>query len=89
MTFGGELGSDLSGTTLQFLLGSEVRRGYLIILSVVLDLELARGEELDLGHHLVDHHQLEVDLALDLVHEVEGLHFVSEACGSWVGDGST
>ena len=32
--------------------------------------------ELDLGHHLVVHHHLEVDLALGLVHEVEGLHFV-------------
>ena len=40
------------------------------------DLELARGGELDLGHHLEVHHHLEVDLALGLVHKVEGLHFV-------------
>ena len=32
--------------------------------------------ELDLGHHLVIRHHPEVDLALGLVHEVEGLHFV-------------
>ena len=45
-------------------------------LELALDLELARGGELDLGHHLVVHHHLVVDLALGLVHEVEGLHFV-------------
>ena len=45
-------------------------------LELALDLELARGGELDLGHHLEVHHHLEVDIALGLVHEVEGLHFV-------------
>ena len=40
------------------------------------DLELARGEELDLGHQLEVHHHLENDLALGLIPEVEGLHFV-------------
>ena len=45
-------------------------------LELALDLELARKRELDLGNHLVAHHHLEVNLALDLVHEVEGLHFV-------------
>ena len=45
-------------------------------LELALDLELARGGELDLGHHVEVHHHLEVDLALGLIPEVEGLHFV-------------
>src|SRR3989337_2491426 len=40
MTLGGELGSNLGGTTLQFLLGGESRSGHLIILSTVLSLSL-------------------------------------------------
>ena len=45
-------------------------------LELSLDLELAWMRELDLGHHLVIQHHLEINLALGLVHEVEGLHFV-------------
>ena len=45
-------------------------------LEIILDLELAWMIELDLAHRLVIQHHLEVDLALGLVHEVEGLHFV-------------
>ena len=41
-----------------------------------LDLELARRRELDLGHHLMLQHHLEIDLALGLVLEVEGPHYV-------------
>ena len=43
---------------------------------LVLDLGPARGGELGLGHHLVVHHHLEVDLVLGLVHVDEGLLFV-------------
>ena len=53
MTLGGELGSNLGGTTLQFFLGGELRSGHLIILSVVLSLflilNLLGGENLTLG----------------------------------------
>src|SRR4051812_3802596 len=53
MTLGRELGSNLGGTTLQFLLRSELRSGNLIILSVVLSLFLTLnmlgGENLTLG----------------------------------------
>ena len=35
-------------------------------LELVLDLELARRRELDLGHHLVCQHRLEVDFPLVL-----------------------
>ena len=44
-------------------------------LELALDPELAREGELDLGHHLVVHHHLQIDLALDLVHLVEGLAY--------------
>ena len=44
-------------------------------LGLARDLELAQGGELDLGHNVEVHH-LEIDLALGLVPEVEGLHFV-------------
>ena len=54
----------------------ECRLELVLGLELALDLELAREGELDLGHHFVVHHHLEVDLALDLVHLVEGLHFV-------------
>ena len=40
ITLGRELGCNLGGTTLQFLLRSELSCGYLIILSVVLSLFL-------------------------------------------------
>ena len=53
MTLGGELGCNLGGTTLQFLLGGELRSGHLIILSDVLSLflilNLLGGENLTLG----------------------------------------
>ena len=45
-------------------------------LELVLDLELARRRELDLGHHLMCQHRLERDLALGHVIEDEGLHVV-------------
>ena len=54
----------------------ERRHELVLDLEFALDLELARGEELGLGNHLVVHYHLEVDLALGLVHEGEGLHFV-------------
>ena len=54
----------------------ERRHELVLDLELAHDLELARGEELDLGHHLVCQHRLEYDLALGLVHEVKGLHFV-------------
>src|SRR3989337_12817 len=40
MTLGRELGCNLGGTMLQFLLGGELRSGHLIILSTVLSLFL-------------------------------------------------
>ena len=80
MIFGGELGCNLSGTTLQFLLRSELRSGNLIILSVVLSLllilNLLGGENLTLGIMWWFTTIFEGDLALDLVHLVEGLHYV-------------
>ena len=54
----------------------ERRHEFVLDLELAHDLELARGGELDLGHHLEVHLHLEVDLALGLVHEGEGLHFV-------------
>ena len=78
MILGGELGSNLGGTTLQFLLGGETRSGLELVLDLVeaLDLELSRRRDLDLGHHLMLQHHLEIDLAHGLVLEVVGLHFV-------------
>ena len=54
----------------------ERRLELILDLEIALDLELAWMIELDLGHRLVIQHHLGVDLALGLVHEVEGLHFV-------------
>ena len=45
-------------------------------LELVLVLGLAQRRELGLGHHLMFQHHLEIGLALGLVLEVEGLHFV-------------
>ena len=54
----------------------ERRHELVLDLELAHDLELARGGELDLGHNLEIQLHLEVDLALGLVHEGEGLHFV-------------
>jgi len=85
MILGGELGSNLGGATLQFILGGEMRSGHLIILSVLLSLflilwkllilNLLGGGNLPWASLDVQHH-LEIDLVLGLVLEVEGPHFV-------------
>ena len=86
MTLGSELGCNLGGTTLQFLLRSELRSGTLIILSVVMSLflilsllmilNLLEVENLTLGIMWRFTTILRLILPLVLFPEVEGLHFV-------------